>query len=157
MRPRLRSYGVISTWTLSPGRMRIRCIRILPELCASTLWPFSSSTRNMALGNGSTTVPSSTMASSFGFGRSVLLCLWLDPGHGAARSKTRSWALVRRTYTQGGGPNKECTVSRRNCHPTWAPSAQDREDLRSVLGNGDRVLKVGREAPIGRDDAPLVV
>src|SRR5687767_5479067 len=36
---------------------------------ASTLWPFSSSTRNMALGSGSTTVPSRTIASSLGFGR----------------------------------------------------------------------------------------
>ncbi len=60
---------MISTWTLSPGKMRIRCIRIFPELWASTLCPFSSSTRNIALGSGSTTVPSSTMASSFGFGR----------------------------------------------------------------------------------------
>ncbi len=47
----------------------MRCILIFPELCANTLWPFSSSTRNMALGNGSTTVPSSTMASSLGLGR----------------------------------------------------------------------------------------
>ena len=47
----------------------MRCIRIFPELWASTLWPFSSSTRNMAFGSGSTTVPSSTIASSLGFGR----------------------------------------------------------------------------------------
>src|SRR5262245_56591641 len=33
-------------------------------MCASTLCPFSSSTRNMALGNGSTTVPSTSMTSS---------------------------------------------------------------------------------------------
>ena len=53
----------------SSGKMRMHRIRIFPELCASTLWPFSSSTRNMALGSGSTTVPSSTMASSLGLGR----------------------------------------------------------------------------------------
>jgi len=39
------SYGVISTWTLSPGRMRMRCMRIFPELCARTVYPFSNSTR----------------------------------------------------------------------------------------------------------------
>src|ERR1700722_19801913 len=73
MRPRLKSYGVISTCTRSPGRMRILCIRILPELWASTLWPFSNSTRNIAFGSGSITVPSRTIASSFGFGSDSLL------------------------------------------------------------------------------------
>src|SRR6478735_3046265 len=48
-------------------------MRIFPEVCARTLCPFSSSTRNMALGSGSTTVPSRTMASSLGFGRTLLL------------------------------------------------------------------------------------
>src|SRR3712207_213927 len=48
-------------------------MRIFPEMCASTSWPLSSSTRNMALGRGSVTLPSSTIASSLGFGRVVLL------------------------------------------------------------------------------------
>ena len=43
----------------------MKCIRILPEMCASTLCPFSSSTRNIALGSGSTTVPSTWIPSSF--------------------------------------------------------------------------------------------
>src|ERR1035437_6088291 len=73
MRPRDMSYGVISTWTLSPGRMRMRCMRIFPELCARTVYPFSNSTRNMAFGNGSTTVPSTVNASSFGLLRFFLL------------------------------------------------------------------------------------
>src|SRR5215204_7543680 len=38
---------------------------------ANTLWPFSSSTRNIAFGSDSTIVPSSTMASSLGFGRNA--------------------------------------------------------------------------------------
>src|SRR4051795_6158591 len=38
-------------------------------MCANTLWLFSSSTRNIALGRDSRIVPSSTMASSFGLGR----------------------------------------------------------------------------------------
>src|SRR5262245_40599719 len=65
IRPRLRSYGESSTVTLSPGRILMKCIRILPEMWASTLWPFSSSTRNIAFGSGSTTVPSTWMPSSF--------------------------------------------------------------------------------------------
>jgi hypothetical protein len=38
-------------------------VRILPEICPSTLCPFSSSTENMAFGNASTTVPSTAIAS----------------------------------------------------------------------------------------------
>jgi len=40
-------------------------MRILPEICANTTCPFSNFTLNIALGNGSMTVPSSSMASSF--------------------------------------------------------------------------------------------
>src|SRR5215813_465096 len=42
----------------------MRCIRILPDTCARTLWPFSITTRNIALGSGSTTVPCASIASS---------------------------------------------------------------------------------------------
>ena len=52
-------------------------MRIFPEMCAKTLCPFSSSTRNMAFGNDSRIVPSNTIASSFGLGRVVLLELWV--------------------------------------------------------------------------------
>ena len=34
--PRVRSYGDISSVTLSPGRMRIKFIRSFPEMCANT-------------------------------------------------------------------------------------------------------------------------
>src|SRR5579872_1040995 len=44
--------------------MRMKFIRILPETRARTRWPLASSTRKKALGNGSTTVPSTSMASS---------------------------------------------------------------------------------------------
>src|SRR2546421_2674567 len=47
-------------------------MRIFPEMWASTLWPFSSSTRNMAFGSGSITVPSRTIASSLGLGSADL-------------------------------------------------------------------------------------
>src|SRR6266487_3089469 len=40
MRAFVKSYGESSTDTLSPGTMRMKCFRILPEICASTLrWP----------------------------------------------------------------------------------------------------------------------
>src|SRR5689334_21311292 len=41
-------------------------MRIFPEICASTLCPLSSSTRNIAFGSVSSTVPVTSMASSFG-------------------------------------------------------------------------------------------
>src|SRR4030095_628223 len=46
--------------------MRMKCMRIFPEMWASTLWPFSSSTRNIAFGSGSITVPSTWTPSSLG-------------------------------------------------------------------------------------------
>src|SRR4029077_609755 len=72
MRPRVRSYGESSTATLSPARMRMKFLRIFPEMCASTRGLFSSSTRNIALGSGSMTVAITSMASSFGLDASAL-------------------------------------------------------------------------------------
>lgn len=63
--PRVRSYGVSSTRTLSPGSILIKFLRILPEICANTLCPLSSSTRNMALGKDSRMVPSNSMTPCF--------------------------------------------------------------------------------------------
>ena len=65
MRPRVRSYGDICTVTLSPGRILIKFIRSFPEMCARMVWPFPISTVNMVLGRDSTTVPSSSITSSF--------------------------------------------------------------------------------------------
>src|SRR6516225_6869205 len=73
MRPRVKSYGESSTATLSPARMRIKFLRILPETCARTLFLFSSSTLNIAFGNGSITVAITSMASSLGFPESPFL------------------------------------------------------------------------------------
>src|SRR5437868_9482419 len=46
--------------------MRIKFLRMRPEICANTLWSglFSSCTRNMPLGNGSKTVAITSIASS---------------------------------------------------------------------------------------------
>src|SRR5262249_40214578 len=57
---------------------------------ANTLCPFSSSTRNMALGRGSMTVPSSTIASSFGFGRVGPLLTGWDGGSDTGARRTES-------------------------------------------------------------------
>ena len=60
-----RSYGDSSIVTLSPGRIRIKFIRNLPLICASTTCLFSSSTLNIALGSFSRTVPSTSITSAF--------------------------------------------------------------------------------------------
>src|SRR5215212_4075741 len=73
IRPLVRSYGENSTSTLSPGRMRMKCLRILPEMWASTLCLFSSSTWNIALGNVSRTVAVTSIASSFDMSLLVFL------------------------------------------------------------------------------------
>src|SRR5512140_3864550 len=51
--------------TLSPASIRMRCLRILPDIWAMMAWPFSSSTRNLVSGNTSLTTPSISMTSSF--------------------------------------------------------------------------------------------
>src|SRR6187549_3312910 len=46
--------------------MRMKCLRILPEICASTwCWLSSNSTRNIALGKISSTFAMTSIASSF--------------------------------------------------------------------------------------------
>src|SRR5438132_5910586 len=64
MRPLLRSYGEIATVTTSPGRIRMKCLRILPEMWAMISWPFSSRTRNCVLASDCVTLPCTSMASS---------------------------------------------------------------------------------------------
>ena len=47
------------------GKMRMHYIKILPEICAVTICPFSNSTLNMALLNASTIVPSISIFACF--------------------------------------------------------------------------------------------
>src|SRR5271166_5011682 len=68
MRPLVRSYGVISTRTLSPASTRMRFLRILPAVWAMISWSFSSLTRNVAFGSSSTTNPGNSSSSSFDIG-----------------------------------------------------------------------------------------
>src|SRR5579884_658776 len=65
MRPRSRSYGESSTFTRSPGLMRIRYRRIRPDVYASVSWPLSSSTRYWPERNDSSTSPSNSTFASF--------------------------------------------------------------------------------------------
>src|SRR5690606_4464504 len=62
--PRVKSYGDNSTVTLSPGKMRMLWIRILPDTCAITVCPLSSSTTNFVLGKISLTFASTSIKSS---------------------------------------------------------------------------------------------
>ena len=64
--PLVRSYTVTSTVTLSPGRILMKFILSLPEICAVIMCLFGSSTLNTALGRASITVPSNSTTSSFG-------------------------------------------------------------------------------------------
>ena len=61
--PLLKSYGVISINTRSPGITFIIFTRILPERCPKTTCPDSSCTRKIALGKFSMTLPSSSSIS----------------------------------------------------------------------------------------------
>ena len=81
----VRSYGESSTETLSPGTIRIKCLRILPEICARTLrWP-GRSTRNIVPGKTCVTVPSVMICSSFATVRRIYA-----PAHGAQGCRLQS-------------------------------------------------------------------
>src|SRR5437763_8314215 len=64
MRPLVRSYGVISTRTLSPASTRMRFFRIRPAVWAMISCSFSSFTRNVAFGSNSVTTPGNSSSSS---------------------------------------------------------------------------------------------
>jgi hypothetical protein len=65
MRPLVKSYGVSSIITLSPGRTLIMLTFILPARYPKTTCPESSWTRKRALGKFSMTLPSSSIMSLF--------------------------------------------------------------------------------------------
>src|SRR5713226_4438977 len=127
MRPRVRSYGDSSTFTRSPGRMRMKFIRILPLTWASTRWPFSNSTRNIAFGSGSTTVPSTSIASS----------LVIDAAPAFPNAAPASSTPLR----DGRGRSP-------------VPAG---EDVRTAFRDRDRVLEVRGQAAVLRHRRPPVV
>src|SRR5437870_13666228 len=73
----------------------MRCIRILPDTWARTLWPLSISTRNIALGSGSITLPSTSIASS------LLMVFSFSPFIGVLDGRP----MWMRAEITGGAPN----------------------------------------------------
>ena len=72
MRPFVRSWGLISTVTLSPVVILMKCLRILPEMWPRTSWPFVSRTRYIVAGSTFTTSPLATIR---------LLSFAMEPEH----------------------------------------------------------------------------
>ena len=65
IRPLEVSYAEIATVTTSPGKMRIKCLRILPAMWQMISCPLSSLTRNCVFANACMTFPWNWIASSF--------------------------------------------------------------------------------------------
>src|SRR5215204_4683302 len=111
-------------------------IRILPEMCASTLCPLSSSTRNCVLGSASVTVPSTSMTSSLA--KDLL-------------SSSYKMAETKRISYHAG---VDAPTDERRSLPAGSPVL--RQHQRAVLGDGDGVLEVGRKGAVGRVARPPV-
>src|SRR5918999_6332196 len=106
-------------------------------MCASTLCPFSNSTRNCVLGSASVTVPSTSMTSS------LAKDLLFTSSYKMAEAKRISY------HAQEDAPTDE--------RPSLSAGAPVlRQHQGSVLGNGDGVLEVGGEGTVGRVDGPSV-
>src|SRR6516164_9766340 len=131
MRPRVKSYGESSTATLSPAKIRMKFFLIFPETCASTWCLFSSSTRNMAFGNGSITVAITSMASSLGFPESPFF--FSSNGCLTIGSQNRPKDRLNRLY-----------LPRRPGH-AFGP----RENPRTVGGDREGVFEMRRRTSIG--------
>src|ERR687887_1674828 len=150
-------------------------MRIFPEICARTLWPLASSTRNIAFGRGSTTVPSTSIAPSF-FGK-----LFPSPRHGkhADRSAYVDCSLERirvakepTTQSPGERPGpvskdtkvrsfsatSPATLSRAGIKPVLLLRAVEQsEHLRALRRDGDGVLEMGRARAVPGHDRPAVL
>src|SRR4051812_20389075 len=82
--------------------MRMRKRRILPATCPRTVWPLSSSTRNMALGSASTTSPSNSTFSSLDTARSYARSARAGASVVACRRRLGLGRLLRRRLVQVG-------------------------------------------------------
>src|SRR5215203_4066533 len=106
-------------------------------MCASTLCPFSNSTRNCVLGNASVTVPSTSMTSS------LAKDLLFSNSYKMAEAKRISY------HAGGDAPTEE----RRSLF-AWPPVFRQHQG--AVLGDGDGILEVGREGAVDGVDGPPV-
>src|SRR5450759_4948547 len=127
--------------------MRMKFIRSLPEMWASTRWPFSSSTENMVLGKGSSTVPSTSIASFFATCCVSSLSRTNAGHHG--RHTNRQITKDGRIRQHAGA---EAPALLRQ-HPRHSYGC---EDHRTLLGHGNRVLEVSRGRMIPGHDRPVV-
>src|SRR2546428_7263621 len=135
----------------------MKLIRIFPEICVSTRCPLGNSTRNIALCNTCTPVPSPSIASFFGIphpGHAPLAPL----GRMAAPTETSSGTTAPRRLA-GEVYGVTSKIIRRRRFPVhrrpaplsvrrgWASDdalRDGRQDHRSICGDGDRVLAVRR-------------
>ena len=103
----VRSYGESSTETLSPGTIRMKCLRILPEICARTLrWP-GRSTRNIVPGKTCVTVPSVMICSSFAIARRIYRASARRSRLAPSRSGSLQSAVLRRAGDRRCYSNRE--------------------------------------------------
>src|SRR6266536_903745 len=117
-------------------------MRIFPEMCVRTLCPLSNSTRNMALGRGSTTVPSTSIASFFAKFPDYLTHAKNTPRF--LQERTLSIGVCRRTVYRAKPPARRSS------------SRAGGENFGAVFGDGDGVLEVRRETLVGGHDGPPV-
>src|SRR3954452_12148716 len=128
----------------------MKFIRSFPEMWASTRWPLSSSIANIVLGSGSTTVPSTSIASRLATGGCGSLSQHeCRPG----RADTRTHSVPETSYPWLAG---RCPVARSVPAGSRICPSDRGEDLGAVVGDRDRVLEVHGERPVLGHDGPVV-
>src|SRR5215216_5221854 len=129
--------------------MRIKCLRILPEMCASTwCWLSSNSTRNIAFGRVSRTFAITSIASSFAITSTVRIlrplanCTYYHRPTTFAKPRALDASLALRADYR---------------HRLRLGLDHAGEDFGAVLGDGDGVLTVRAGAPVQGHDRPAVL
>src|SRR5436190_4722097 len=127
-------------------------------MCARTLCPFSSVTRNMALGRGSVTVPSTSIASFFATLREYLPPTVTPRPAGTKRYglRTRRPNPQYRGLTAGSSKTPGTNQARGPRQSGQSGLDRRRQNLRTVLREGDRVLEMGRQGTFVGPDGPAV-
>src|SRR5258708_11830948 len=122
----------------------MKCLRILPETCASTwCWVSSSSTRNIAFGKVSRTLAMTSIASSFAIQTQERYFLRWQTAHG-------SMALTQ-------SPNRANSGDARQLNPRRGTRFHQRQYFRPLLSNCDRMLSVRARLTVNRDHSPAVL